>query len=71
LDTRPEQVELSNDMRKVLQNAMKQTKKNNDSFLGTDALLKALVENKDVAAALTEAGEKSGNNGIRQQILCL
>lgn len=43
-------------MRKVLQSAIKQAKKNNDSFMGVDALLRALLENKDVAGALTEAG---------------
>ena len=50
------QVEFSNEMRKVLQSAIKQAKKNNDSFMGVDALLTALLDNKDVAGALTEAG---------------
>ena len=50
------QAEFSNEMRKVLQSAVKRAKKNNDSFMGVDALLKALLENKDVAGALSEAG---------------
>lgn len=50
-------MEISNELRKLLNNAIKQTKKNNDSYLGTDALLKALLENKDVASALSEAGK--------------
>ncbi len=53
------QAEISNEMRKVLQSAVKRAKQNNDSFMGVDALLKALLENKDVAAALSEAGRCS------------
>ena len=53
------QAEFSNEMRKVLQSAVKRAKQNNDSFMGVDALLKALLENKDVAAALSEAGRCS------------
>ena len=45
-------------MRKVLQSAVKRAKKNNDSFMGVDALLKALLESKDVAGALSEAGRQ-------------
>ena len=43
-------------MRKALQSASKAAKKAGDSFLGVDTLLRALLEAKDVAAALTEAG---------------
>ncbi|KAK9916599.1 hypothetical protein WJX75_004717 [Coccomyxa subellipsoidea] len=56
IDPPPDQAEFSNEMRKVLQSAVKRAKKNNDSFMGVDALLKALLENKDVAGALSEAG---------------
>ena len=52
------QVDLSNDMRKALQSASRAAKKAGDSFLGVDTLLRALLEAKDVAAVLTEAGER-------------
>ena len=50
-------MELSNDMRKALQAANKAAKKAGDSFLGVDTLLRALLEAKDVATALSEAGK--------------
>lgn len=50
------QVDLSNDMRKTLLAASKLCKKNNDSYLGVDTLVRALLENKDIAQALSEAG---------------
>ena len=50
------QVDLSNDMRKTLLAASKLCKKNSDSYLGIDTLVRALLENKDIAQALSEAG---------------
>jgi hypothetical protein len=49
-------VDLSQDMRKALKAASAQCKKNNDSFLGVDTLLRALLENRDIAGVLSEAG---------------
>ena len=49
-------MDLSNDMRKALLVASKLCKKNNDSYLGVDTLVRALLENKDIAQALSEAG---------------
>ena len=46
-------------MRKALKAASAQCKKNNDSFLGVDTLLRALLENRDIAGILSEAGDKS------------
>ena len=51
------QAELSKDLAKVLTAAQKQAKQNGDSYVGTDTLIKALLENKDIASTLTEAGE--------------
>ena len=50
------QAEIGNELRKVLQNAIKLQKKRNDSYLSVDTLLLAVLENKDVVEALTESG---------------
>ena len=50
------QAEIGNELRKVLQNAIKLQKKRGDSYLSVDTLLLAVLENKDVAEALTESG---------------
>ena len=52
----PDQADISPDLRKVLHHATKAMKKNNDAYLGVDTLLTALLDNKDVQAALDEAG---------------
>jgi ATP-dependent Clp protease ATP-binding subunit ClpB len=52
----PDQVDLSNDMKKVLTAAGKAQKKNNDTYLGNDTLLQAVLDSKEVAGALEEAG---------------
>ncbi len=53
------QAELSKDLAKVLTAAQKQAKQNGDTYVGTDTLLRALLDNKDIASTLTEAGEPS------------
>ena len=50
------QAEIGNELRKVLQNAIKLQKKRSDSYLSVDTLLLAVLENKDVAEALNESG---------------
>ena len=50
------QAEIGNELRKVLQNAVKLQKKRNDTYLSVDTLLLAVLENKDVADALNESG---------------
>lgn len=50
------QAEISNELRKVLQNAIKLQKKRSDTYLSVDTLLLAVLENKDVADALNESG---------------
>ncbi|KAK9844178.1 hypothetical protein WJX81_007123 [Elliptochloris bilobata] len=52
----PDQAEIGNELRKVLQNAIKLQKKRNDTYLSVDTLLLALLENKDLADALNESG---------------
>lgn len=52
----PDQVELSNDTRKVLQAAVKLQKKRGDTYLGADILLLALLDCKDISSTLAEAG---------------
>lgn len=39
--------------------AQKQAKQNGDAFVGTDTLIKALTENKEISSALTEAGART------------
>lgn len=56
IDPPPEQAELSPGLRKVLQQASKLQKQNNDGYLGVDTLLSALLESKDIATTLEEAG---------------
>ena len=51
------QAELSKELYKILTAAQKQAKANGDAYVGTDTLLRALTDNKDIASALTEAGE--------------
>ena len=50
------QAELSKELYKILTAAQKQAKTNGDAYVGTDTLLRALSDNKDIASALTEAG---------------
>ena len=50
------QAEIGNELRKVLQNAVKLQKKRSDTYLSVDTLLLAVLENKDVADALNESG---------------
>ncbi|KAK9793452.1 hypothetical protein WJX73_009135 [Symbiochloris irregularis] len=56
IDPAPDQADLSASLRKVLQHASKLQKDSADSFVGVDTLLRALLENKDIATALSEAG---------------
>ncbi len=51
------QAELGKDLAKTLMAAQKQAKQNGDEYVGTDTLIKALTDNKDIASALTEAGK--------------
>lgn len=57
IDPAPDQVDLSASLRKVLQHASKLQKEGADTFVGVDTLLRALLENKDIATALSEAGK--------------
>ncbi|KAL4440691.1 hypothetical protein ABPG77_000400 [Micractinium sp. CCAP 211/92] len=50
------EVYLSSDLKKALQAAAKLQKKKGDSFLGADVLFLAILDTKDVGAALSEAG---------------
>lgn len=50
------EVYLSSELKKTLQAAGKLQKKKGDSFLGADVLFLALLDTKDVSAALSEAG---------------
>jgi ATP-dependent Clp protease ATP-binding subunit ClpB len=52
----PDQLDLSPDFRKALQSAAATAKKNGDAYLGVDVLFTALLESKDVAEALADAG---------------
>ena len=56
VDPPPDQADLSASLRKVLQQASKLQKQSKDSFVGVDTLLTALLESKEVASALEEAG---------------
>ena len=56
------QAEIGNELRKVLQNAVKLQKKRSDTYLSVDTLLLAVLENKDVADALNESGVLSLQN---------
>lgn len=51
------QAELSKELYKILTAAQKQAKTNGDAYVGTDTLLRALTDNKEIASALTEAGK--------------
>ena len=55
-----EEVFASNDLRKCLQQATKLQKKRGDSFLSVDVLLHAILADKEIANALTEAGLNKG-----------
>ncbi|KAI3436547.1 hypothetical protein D9Q98_005963 [Chlorella vulgaris] len=50
------EVYISQDLKKALQAASKAAKKKGDSFLGADMLFLSILDNKDIAAALAEAG---------------
>ncbi|PSC72780.1 chaperone 1 [Micractinium conductrix] len=50
------EVYLSADLKKALQAAQKMQKKKGDSFLGADVLFLALLDTKELTAALSEAG---------------
>ena len=52
----PDDVYLSSEMKKVFQGANKLQKNKEDSYLGADVLLTALLDDKDVKNALAEAG---------------
>lgn len=52
----PDQAELSSSLRKVLQHASKLQKESDDSFVGVDTLLRAVLDSKEVLTALEEAG---------------
>ena len=65
------QAELSKDLAKVLTAAQKQAKQNGDSYVGTDTLIKALLDNKDIASTLTEAGEPSSSHHAPAPDQCL
>lgn len=56
----PDEVFASSELRKCLQQASKLQKKRNDSFLSVDVLLHAILGDKDVSAALAEAGVNKG-----------
>ena len=50
--------------------AQKQAKQNGDAFVGTDTLIKALTENKEISSALTEAGARTDLHAPRPLLLC-
>lgn len=52
----PDEVFASSELRKCMQQASKLQKKRNDSYLGVDVLLHAILGDKEVSSALVEAG---------------
>lgn len=52
----PDEVFASSELRKCMQQASKLQKKRNDSYLGIDVLLHAILGDKEVSSALVEAG---------------
>ena len=52
----PDQLDLAPDFRKALQAAAATSKKNGDAYLGVDVLFTSLLDAKDVADALADAG---------------
>ncbi|KAK9810143.1 hypothetical protein WJX72_005514 [[Myrmecia] bisecta] len=52
----PDEVSISPDFKKLLTNAQKIQKKNEDSYVGVDTLLLAVLQDKTVAECLSEAG---------------
>ncbi|KDD76020.1 hypothetical protein H632_c393p2, partial [Helicosporidium sp. ATCC 50920] len=56
IDPPPDDVFLSADLKRTLQAATKLQKKKGDAFLGVDVLLSALLETREVQAALAESG---------------
>lgn len=53
------QAELSKELLIILMAAQKQARQNGDAYVGTDTLIRALKDNKEIASALTEAGEST------------
>jgi ATP-dependent Clp protease ATP-binding subunit ClpB len=65
----PEQLTTSADLRKALQHASKLQKKRGDAYMGVDLLLLGILEQKDVGAALEEAGlNKSQLAGALEEV---
>ena len=56
----PDEVFASSELRKCMQQASKLQKKRNDSYLGVDVLLHAVLGDKEVSSALVEAGVHKG-----------
>ena len=52
----PDEVFMSNELKKAFQGATKLQKEKNDSFLGVDVLLAAIADTKEVSGILAEAG---------------
>lgn len=61
----PDEVYPSGDFKKALQEAGRLSKKRGDAYLGVDVLLLAVVEAKDVAAAVQESGIPKVGGGER------
>ena len=56
----PDEAFASSELRKCMQQASKLQKKRNDSYLGIDVLLHAILGDKEVSSALVEAGVHKG-----------